>query len=208
MSIPEPALEGFILYAYDTSWINVTVNQSHFHFQNEYINESLEHIDVFLPESLQDDLGYVTPCNPSLMVCQQADAPDPIYGYWDLFHILNDWTNSYGNRFYIETDYIFNYAQYDNDGDIPDGFNWLRVNEEVRVNYSVNNSGIGDLFNTKYEIDDSHDIRINVTAEQNNLVLNYTYFIMITLPDSLRIVIYHMFHLFLIKLFSKMIITG
>ena len=175
-SIPIPATSGFILDAYNNSWINVSVNQSHFLFSNSYINQSLEHIDVFVPEDLQDDMGYVTPCNPSLMVCQQADAPDPIYGQWDLFHVLNDWTNSYGNRFYIETDYIFNYAMYDGDNDIPEGFNWLRVNEEVRVNYSDNNSGIGDLFNTRYEIDDSHNIRINVTADDYNLVLNYTYF--------------------------------
>ena len=175
-NVPEPSTSGFVLDAYDTTRINVSVNQSHFHFWNEYVDESITHIDFFVPDALQDDLGYLTPCNPSLMVCQEADAPDPIYGYWDLFHILNDWTNQYSDRFYIETDYIFNYAQYDSDSDIPDGWNWLRVNQNVTVNYSSGNSGIGDLLNTVVEIDDSHSIRINVFSTNHNLVLNYTYF--------------------------------
>jgi hypothetical protein len=175
-TLPEPAITGFILDGYDTSGINVTVNQSHFHFSNNYINQSLEHIDFFVPEELQDDFGYVTPCNPSLMVCQRGNAPDPIYGEWYLFHVLNDWTNEYSNRFYIETDYIFTYSMYDPDGDIPEGFNWFRINQEIRVNYSENNTGVGDLLNSIIDLGNGRSIRINVSATYNNLVLNYTYF--------------------------------
>ena len=175
-SIPSPVLEGYVLDGYAVSNINVSVNKSHFHFENEYINETLEHIDFFVPEELQDDFSYVTPCNPDLMVCQIGNAPDPIYGYWDLFHILNDWTNEYGDRFYIETDYIFTYAMYDPDGDIPENFNWVRINQEIRVNYSQNNTGLGDLLNTIVDIDALRSIRINVSSDYNNLVLNYTYF--------------------------------
>ena len=215
--IPEPALSGFFMDAYNTTKINVTVNQSHFCFSNNYINESLMHIDVFVPEELQDDLGYVTPCDSNLMVCQGEN------GY---FHILNDWTNEYSDRFYIETDYLFgdetigdvNITLWDypvvyvindvveyNDGnyrviqnhtsqsnwkpdstpslyenyvphDVPVGFGNNRINQNITVNYSSGNSGIGDLLNTIVELDDSHSIRINVSSYYKYFILNYTYY--------------------------------
>jgi len=167
--IPEPATEGFILDAYDTKKINITVNQSHFLFSNEYVNESLEHIDVFLPEELKDDIIFVTPCDPNLMVCQGEK------GY---FHILNDWTNEYSDRFYIETDYLFDYKQPhgDFDDDIPEGFGYTRINQNITMKYSSENTGIGDLLNTIVELDDSHSIQINVSSIDHTLILNYSYY--------------------------------
>jgi len=165
-SIPSPATSGFILDAYDTTKINVSVNQSHFRFWNEYVNESLEHFDVFVPEYLNDSLDLITPCDPNIMVCQGPN------GY---FHVLNDWTNEYSDRFYIETDYI--YDRFYTDDKVPDGFSNVRINQNITVNYTgQNNSGIGDLLNTVVDIDDSHSIRINVSSTEYNLILNYTYY--------------------------------
>src|SRR6056297_3700112 len=115
-SIPSPSTSGFVLDAFDTTQINVSVNQSHFRFWNEYVNVSLEHFDVFVPKYLNDSLDLITPCDPNLMVCQGPN------GY---FHVLNDWTNQYSDRFYIETDYI--YDRFYTDDKVPTGFSNVRI---------------------------------------------------------------------------------
>jgi len=117
----------------DNKNIDATVNESHMTFDTDYLNISIEHIDFCVPSGLKDDLAYVTGCDPNTMTCQGPN---------DYFHILNDPTNEYSDRFYIETDYIFDYDMNDGDNDIPDGFNWNRMNYEIRVNYSTGNQGV------------------------------------------------------------------
>lgn len=170
--------EGVIVDGLTNEQVDVFVNESHFQFSNSYLNASLEHIDVFLPTELQDDLGYVTPCDPNLMVCQ-GDEPDPIFGETGLFHILNDPTNEFSDRFFIETDYLFTFetTQYDADGDIPSGFGNTRINQEVRVNYSDSNSGLDQLLNTRVDVGGGKEIQIGVSAYYGNLVLDYTYYV-------------------------------
>ncbi|MBW6442787.1 hypothetical protein K0A97_03365, partial [Patescibacteria group bacterium] len=151
----------FIIDGLEAKPIIAEVNQSHIKFYNEdYLNLTIRHIDFFVPTELQYHMSYLTPCNPSLMVCQDALAPDPIYGQWDLFHILNDWTNIEGDRFYIETDYIFNQEIYDPNGTIPEGFNWKRINQEIRINYTLENTGLNEFLESGIQVDENSSINI------------------------------------------------
>jgi 6-phosphogluconolactonase (cycloisomerase 2 family) len=167
--------ENVIIDRLEPEKIEVEFNNSHIRFyNNEYLDLSLEHIDFFVPKDLQDKLAYLTPCNPSLMVCQ-GDYPDSIYGQTGLFHVLNDWTTEGIDRFYLNTDFIYTYSMYDNENVIPQGFNWKRINQEIRINYSNNNIGMDEILESGIQIDDNTKIEIELKAHYNHLIIKYIF---------------------------------
>ncbi|MFW5793892.1 MAG: Ig-like domain-containing protein [Bacillota bacterium] len=150
--------------------INVSANETHMHFETEYLDTYIEHIDFFIPDELQDDLDYVTPCDTAGGFYCQGDSYSPIYPTENkLFHIKTD-PNAGDERFYMLTDYIFTYTQYDPDRDIPEGFNWKRINQEISMNYNSNNAD-GKIF-----IDwNASDINYSVVADGHNVIIYYDY---------------------------------
>lgn len=151
--------------------INVSSNKTHMFFRTDYLNISMEHIDFFVPKELQDDLAYLTPCDTNAGFFCQGNYTDAIYGQDKLFHIKTD-PNSGSSRFYLLTDYMFTYAQYDPDGDIPKGFNWKRINQEISMNYRASNQN-GAVFDGWNK---SSDINISVSTKGYDLIIKWDYY--------------------------------
>jgi len=148
--------------------INVTINTSHINFKNEYLDLDLEHVDFFVPTDLKNELVMVTPCDPNLMVCQGPN---------NYFHVLNDWTNEYSDQFYLETDYMFNYEQqhWNPGNEIPEGFGWNRINQEIRINYSTNNIGVEEILKSGIDIGNNKKILIDLKSHYEVLIIEYTF---------------------------------
>jgi hypothetical protein len=87
--------------------VELSTNETHIFLTNDYFDISMEYIDFFVPEELQDNLRYVTPCDTANGFYCQGDYEDPIYGESELFHIKTNPVE--GADFYALVDYLFDY---------------------------------------------------------------------------------------------------